>query len=337
MNAHRVLIVGVGSIGERHLRCFQNTHRAELSFCEPNDPLRQTIAQRYHIHRSYADLDTALASQPDVAVICTPAHLHVPLATKLAQAGVHLLCEKPLSTTLTGVQQLLEIVQQQKVTAAVAYVYRCNPLSVAFKTALDSGRFGQPVQLVHVSGQHFPLYRPAYREIYYADHAKGGGAIQDSITHMLNLGEWLVGPIDRLAADAAHQQLPGVQVEDTVHVLTRQGSVLGSYSHNQYQAPNEVVFTIVCTKATLRAEYHRQRWLWMGKPSGDWQEVKLKPLERDDSFIAQANMFLDAVENKAPLRCTLAQGLQTLRVNLATLQAAEQQTWQDITSTPCVV
>ncbi len=81
---HKVLIIGVGSIGERHLRCFRATGRADVMFVEINNVLRRTVADRYHVDRAYADLDSSLAGRPDLAVIATPAPSHVPLATRLA-------------------------------------------------------------------------------------------------------------------------------------------------------------------------------------------------------------------------------------------------------------
>ena len=89
-----------------------------------------------------------------------------------------------------------------------------------------ANRFGRPVQLTVTAGQHFPTFRPAYKNIYYADRVQGGGAIQDAMTHYLNAGEWLLGPIDRIVADAAHQVLEGVAVEDTVHCLARHGAAM---------------------------------------------------------------------------------------------------------------
>ena len=97
---HRVLVIGVGSIGERHLRCFRNTGRAELALCEVNEALRADVARRYGVGRAFGRFEDALAEPHDVAVIATPAPLHVPQATRLAEAGVHLLIEKPLSTSL---------------------------------------------------------------------------------------------------------------------------------------------------------------------------------------------------------------------------------------------
>ena len=58
--------------------------------------------------------------------------------------------------------------------------------SHAMKQEIDACRFGRIVQVIAVSGQHFPFYRPAYRETYYTDHATGGGAIQDALTHTIN-------------------------------------------------------------------------------------------------------------------------------------------------------
>ncbi len=332
---HHVLVVGVGSIGERHLRCFQATGRSTATFVEINEALRARIARQYDV-AGFASLESALAaadtteSRPDLAVVATPAHLHVAIATRLVEAGLHVLIEKPLATSLAGVEQLAQAARQRGLVAAVAYVYRSFPALVALSAALAGGRFGRAVELVAVSGQNFPTYRPAYRETYYADRATGGGAIQDALTHLLNAGQWLVGPIDRLVADAAHRVLAGVEVEDTVHLLARHGDVLASYSLNQHQAPNETTLTIVCQRGTLRWESHAQRWRWMIEPDEPWHDQPHEPLPRDAAFIAQANNFLDAINGQAEPRCSLNEGLDTLRVNLAALASIESGSWQTI-------
>lgn len=328
--AKRVLIVGVGSIGLRHLRCFQNTGRAAVSFCEVNPTLREQVVAEYKIDRCYASLDEALADRHDAAVVATPANLHIPMATRLAEAGIPLLLEKPLSTSLDGIDMLREILKSRNLKCAVAYVMRAYPILREMRDAIASGRFGRPVEVVAVSGQHFPTFRPAYREIYYKNRATGGGAIQDAITHILNASEWLVGPIERLVVDAAHQVLEGVTVEDTVHVLTRQGGVLGSYNLNQHQSPNEMTLTVICDGGAARYEAHNNRWQWMLKPGDSWHDEQYEAFPRDAMFINQANAFLDYLEDRAPPLCTFEEGLQTLRVNLAALASADQRNWQTI-------
>jgi len=328
----KVLVIGVGSIGERHVRCFQNTGRAEISICEPNDSLRNAIGKRYEIENQYQDLDSALENSYDAAVVAVPAHLHIPISQQAADAGIHVLIEKPLAVSPAGVEKLQQTVMDKNLVAAVAYVFRAIPALAAMKRALDSGQFGKPVQLVAVSGQHFPTYRPAYRDTYYRDRATGGGAIQDAITHVLNAGEWLVGPIDRLVADAAHQVLDGVEVEDSVHIMARQGNVLSSYSLNQHQAPNENTITVICQHGTARFEFHRHQWRWM--TDGDWQESPKLEIKRDTIFIRQADAFLDAIEKKSEPLCSLDEGLQTLLVNRAALASAEEQQWKNIACQP---
>lgn len=325
-----ITIIGVGSIGERHLRCFGETGRVRLSLCDVNEPLRDSVANRYQIDPVFADFDEVLATQPDAAVVCTPAHMHISMAMKLANAGIHLLIEKPLSTSLDDTARLRELVGQKEIITAIAYPSRLNPLLAKVRQELQSGRFGDPVHLISTCGQHFPFYRPAYREIYYKDRATGGGAIQDALTHQVNLAEWLVGPMTHVAADAAHQVLEGVDVEDTVNVIARHGQLQASYTMNQHQAPNETSVTVVCHKGTVKAEMNRNRWRWQTEPDDIWHDEQHDPIERDEVFVRQANMFIDALEKRTPVACTLEEGIQTLRANLAILKAADTRTWQDV-------
>ncbi len=323
----RVLVIGGGSIGERHTRCFQKTGRADVCLCEINDDVRHRVASDYNLSAVFSSFDAAVAESFDAAVICTPAHIHIQMARQLAERGINLLIEKPLSTSLDEVDELINLVEARKLSASVAYVMRQHPALQAMKAALASGRFGQPLQLVYVGGQHFPFYRPAYRETYYVRRETGGGAIQDALTHMVNAAEWLVGPITKLVADAEHCLLDGTSVEDTANLLTRHGRVIGSFSLNQHQAPNETLLTVICELGTIRYEGHRNRWLSCSEPGADWTIEGEFSLERDDLFIRQAGAFLDQLDGVVPAACTLAEGAQTLRVNLAALTSSDTGVW----------
>jgi len=323
----RILIVGGGSIGERHLRCFQRTGRTGVSLCEIRDDLRGQIAERYRLSQTYSSLETALAENWDAGVICTPANLHIPMAMAFAEKSIPVLIEKPLSVALEGIAEFQERIVSQSLPVSVAYVLRHHPGFLAMKQALGDSRFGRPVEVVMTGGQHFPFYRPAYRETYYTRHETGGGAIQDALTHMMNAAEWLVGPVTKLVADAEHCLLEGVAVEDTVHVLTRHGGVLGSFSLNQHQAANETTLTVICEQGMLRFESHNCRWLSCLKPGEPWNVEGEFSLERDDLFVAQANAFLDQLEDKRGPACSIEEALQTLRVNLAALESLKSRAW----------
>lgn len=326
-----LLVVGVGSIGERHVRCFQKTGRAEVSICELNSRLLDEVGKRYNVKHAYNDLNLALSESYDAAVVAVPANAHIGVSASLINA-CDLLIEKPLSTSMDGVAELVKAAASANRIVGVAYVYRAHPALASMREAIASGEIGKPLQLVAVCGQHFPTYRPAYRDTYYVNRATGGGAIQDALTHVINAGEWLVGPVNRLVADAEHKRLDGVAVEDVAHVLARQGDVLASYSLNQFQDPNEVTITVVCEGGTARFELHNHRWRLMRSPEQPWEDQAISGIERDTLFTHQASAFLDAIEQRKSHLCDLAAGVQTLQVNLAALRSIDTKTWQDVAS-----
>ena len=319
---HSILIIGCGSIGERHLRCFQQTGRCPVSVCDANAKLLSEVSQRYNVP-SFSTLAEAAHSQHfDAWVICTPAHTHLSIAREGAAHGAALLIEKPLSVTLDGLEETRTAINSSGRFVAIAYVYHCFPWIIAAREFLQSGVLGKPLHASIVAGQHFPTYRPAYRDIYYARHETGGGAIQDALTHIVNAMEWMIGPITRVFCDASHQHLDGVTVEDTVNVTARHGTVLASYAMNQFQAANEAIIEIHCELGSLKIESHAQRWASMMRGETAWTWNTTAPLERDDLFIAQANAFLDGMEGKPCALCTFDEAVQTLRFNRAALDSA---------------
>jgi predicted dehydrogenase len=322
-----ILIIGVGSIGERHLRCFQSTGRCTLALCEPSDDRRDEVAQRYEVN-GYRCWEEALREEKfSAAVIASPAPFHVPTAQALTEGGLDLLIEKPLSLTSDGLARLAETIEMQGTRVTVGFVYRALPALQQMRAAVQSGEFGRIVQIQVHSGQHFPHYRPAYREIYYADPAQGGGLIQDMLPHPLNLVEWIAGPATKVVVDASHAVLPGVDVEDTVNLLARHDDVMASISVNQHQCVNEFVITALCEQGSARWELAGQRWLTAKEKGGQWTLQASFVHARDDYYILQADAFLDVLAGKAEPLCPLADGIDTLKSTLAILESRSSGKW----------
>lgn len=325
-----ILIIGVGSIGERHLRCFQSTGRCSLALCEPLDSRRDEVAARYQVH-GYPSWEAALQSEAvTAAVIASPAPWHIPTAQALTDRGIDLLIEKPLSLNTAGVAELAESIAAKRTRVRVGFVYRALPALQNMRAAVHTGEFGPIVQIQVTGGQHFPFYRPAYREIYYADPAQGGGLIQDMLPHHLNAVEWFAGPATRVVVDAAHRVLPGVEVEDTVHVVARHGEIMASISVNQHQPVNEFVITVLCERGAVRWELKGQRWLSAKENGGDWTAEEAFVHQRDDYYILQANAFLDLLEGKSDPLCPLADGIATLNSTVAILESRRTGRWVNV-------
>jgi predicted dehydrogenase len=288
---------------------------------------RSEVAGRYDVS-GYVSWEEALKNESfSAAVIASPAPWHIPAAQALTERGLHLLIEKPLSLNTDGIIELSESIKSHATRVTVGFVYRALPALQQMHAAVQSERFGRIVQIQVQSGQHFPFYRPAYREIYYADPAQGGGLIQDMLPHHLNAVEWIAGPATKVVVDAAHQVLPGVEVEDTVNLLTRHGNIMASFSVNQHQPVNESVITVLCENGAARWELSGQRWLSANENGGDWTEEQSYDHQRDDYYILQANAFLDLLDGNAEPLCTLADGITTLKTTLAILESWKSGIW----------
>jgi predicted dehydrogenase len=318
-----MLIVGGGSIGERHLRCFQQVG-ATVALCEAHEPRRKDVAGRYGCE-SYASVEDAARHDWDAAVICTPAHLHVAHSVALAPRTKAFLIEKPLATKDEEIPRLIEATRDKPVM--IAYVFRSHPAVNELRQLLRDESLGALHQVTVIGGQHFPTFRPAYREIYYTRHETGGGCIQDAATHMIDLVAYIAGRFDWVFCDAAHQELAGVEVEDTVNALGRLngGRVLFSLAENQFMAGNELQIHAHCARGSLVFKLPEHTWGILRHGDSQWQMHGPTIHERDDLFRRQAKRFLDVCAGLAENPCPLEAARHTLSVNLALLRSWREQ------------
>ena len=324
MPSHSLLIIGCGSIGERHLRCFKQTGRTSVSACDTNVHLLTKVAETYQVGQLTDWEAAAQSGDYDSAVIATPAHLHVPIAIELLKRKLHVLIEKPLSHSLRDIETLIACRDRAQRQVAVAYVYHVFPFLTAPSRFIKGGTFGPILHATVTSGQPFHRLRPGYAQTYYRDRAKGGGAIQDGLTHLANWIESIIGPTDNVFCDCAHLALPDVDVEDTVNILARHGNVLVAYAVNQFQAPNETTIQFNAANGSLKIELHNQRWGIFHSGDTDWTWHSTTNQPRDSYFIAQANGFIDQIEGHAGPICSLEAAAKTLRFNLAAIESAKQ-------------
>jgi predicted dehydrogenase len=330
---YEVLVIGGGSIGERHLRCFLKTGRAAVAVCDSRPERLAELSHKYSVMATYPDFEKIDLERFDAAVVCVPGNLHVPYAQRVADAGVHVLIEKPLSLSTEGIEELQRTVEEKKLTVAVGHVRRATDTARAMKAEIASGLVGEVLDLVYHVGYDHRVARPDYRNTYAVHREQGGGAIFDICSHLVNLIQWYLGPIRSVIAAADHQQVEGTDVEDSVSLLLRfRNSNARANVHCLMWQANRVdqisvagpLGSIQCDNWNSRIGIFlraRNEWTWTDIP-------KPKPDAKgqvDDPFIAQATNFLDAVEGKAKPFCTLAEGRHTIEVCLAAHESAQRQ------------
>lgn len=331
MTQPRVLIVGGGSIGERHLRCFLRTGQARVSMCEPKPDRMEFLKQNYDIDETCSDFERADLAAFDAVVVCTPPNLHIPMCLRAADAGCHLLCEKPLSDRLDGIDDLIERVRSKGLAAGVAFVYRHMPTYAAIHDLIQAGEVGEVKLVTYKSGQQFSKFRPDYRAIYFASRTMGGGAINDACSHSLNFLQWCFGNPTELVCFHDHLSDMEIETEDAALVTLRYGPAgpMVQLNQNVFQKDYSIFLEFVGTKGTLRLGGKLQQGAAQPKlevfhnDEGGWQTLPQPPTERDDYYVSQATHFLAAMRGDTPVMSSLQEGREVVRMCLAARESYE--------------
>jgi predicted dehydrogenase len=175
----KILIAGLGSIGRRHLRNLQ-----ALGVQLPNILLyrtgRSTLPdEELAGFQVETDLAIALAHKPSAVIVSNPTALHMDVAIPAAQAGCHLLIEKPISHSDQRVDELLAAVQKSGSRVLVGYHFRHHPGLQQVKSLLEQHEIGRPLSFHAHWGEYLPGWHPweDYRQGYSARNTLGGGVI----------------------------------------------------------------------------------------------------------------------------------------------------------------
>jgi predicted dehydrogenase len=316
--ADRVLIVGLGSIGKRHARVVKQLR-----------PEWETIALRRQaegelpegVDHCVTSLDEALQFKPRIAVIANPASHHVATAIPLAEAGVQLLVEKPISNMAGDVPALLDACRRHRVILMTAYNMRFLPSLQRFRQLVQEGRVGRVLSVRAEVGQYLPSWRPGsdYRSNVSAQAALGGGVLLE-LSHEIDYLRWIFGEIDTVNASLLRQSALEIDVEDTAHLML---GFRGEAGHTPLVASLDIDFIRHDTARSCIAigDAGSLRWNALeGKvefyaPGGtSWQVLETLPTQRDDSYLAEWRHFLDCVESGAQPMIGGEDGLAVLRV-----------------------
>jgi predicted dehydrogenase len=288
----RILVVGLGSIGRRHL---DNLRRLE-----PDADITM-------MHQRAFTVEAALRAKPDAALICGPASMHVETALPLARAGVHLFIEKPLATSTDDAAELVALCGRARLTLAVGYNLRFVPSLRAFRAAFHGGAVGRLASVRAEVGQYLPDWRPGsdYRRSVSASAELGGGVALE-LSHEIDYVRWLCGEVEEVFARAGQLSELEIDVEDTLEMLIRfEGGALGSIHLDMTQRKPVRTCRLMGTEGALQ---------WDGIAAGDIA----------GSYSSELADFLTCVRNgKAPI-VTGADALRTLELVLAAKASARE-------------
>lgn len=318
-----LLIIGVGSIGERHLRNFLRLEGVRCSIAEINAALRDKIAAEYTVETGYADYRDADLAAFDGVVICVPVNLHIPIATDAVAAGTHVLTEKPLAMSSEGIDELKRLRDEKGVVVSVAFPYRTHPLAREMRELVLAGGIGNARAAFVRAGQYWPRMRKDYPPVYAQKRETGGGAIPDHMIHQINALEWMFGPTREVSAHHWNLDLKDIATED-LGILTQRfdGGITANLSVCLFQRDTTFLFEVLGDRGTVRMRGGDGLEIFSDE-AGTWSKGRAPEPDRDDVFRDQALHFIDCIQGKDTPRCSVEEGEQTMRTILAALESAD--------------
>ena len=339
MHKTRIAIAGAGTIGRVHLDAVMHNPALQLSALVDPAPSAAALAARAGVPL-YASLDALLAKdRPDGIVLATPNALHLPQALQCMAAGLPLLLEKPIATTVAEAQALVHAAEQAGARVLMGHHRAHSPNMATAQAVVQSGQLGR---LVAVMGSA-TFFKP---DAYFSERPwrsqPGGGPILLNLIHEVHNLRMLCGEVVAVQAIASHA-VRGLAVEDTVSINLRFASgVLGSFMLSDTAAcarsweqtaqenpayrsyADEDCYVITGTQGSLSVPSMRLKTYPQAQDRSWFKpfEQRVVGMQRADPIQRQMAHFGAVVRGEAQPLVSARDGLANLRVTAAVAEAA---------------
>ena len=331
-------IVGAGLIADFHARAIGDIENARfVACCDTNVVRAEALAKKYG-GAAYGSYEQMLKSDDvNVVTIATPSGLHMEPTVAAAEAGRHVICEKPLEVTLERIDAMIEAHEKAGTRLGGIFPYRFNNLMVPLRDAIDSGRFGT----ITYAGIYVPWWRT---DEYYEDSwhgtwkLDGGGALMNQSIHMVDMLCDLLGPIESVQAFTA-ALAHDIEAEDTAAAALRYANgALGIIYGTTASYPGQYRrFEITGTKGTaINVENSITLWEFADRRPED-KDIRRQFMKieggggvADPAAITHENhtrnfkAFLDAMDQGEDFWIDGAEARKAVEVILAIYQSARE-------------
>jgi predicted dehydrogenase len=317
----RFLVIGCGSIGQRHIRNLRALGANTITAYDPDAARLARVVQEQAVSPR-TSAAAGLADRPEVVLICTPPHLHTSMAQQAIDAQAHVFIEKPIANVLDGLPALLRAAQERERLIYVAYNLRFHAGLRQLKELLDSGAIGRLLAIRAEVGQYLPDWRPTqdYRQGYNVSAALGGGIILDA-SHELDYVRWLGGEVESVACVAGQLSDLEMDVEDTAAITLRLSNrVIAEVHLDCVQRGYARNCKLIGSEGTLIWEF--KEGVRQLLPDATWRVYPLTP-DSNEMYVAELRHFLACVRGEEVPLVSGADGRRVLEIALAAKQSAQ--------------
>ena len=319
----KVIIVGFGSIGQRHCKNLLEESNAEILLSTKHNLKNFKNNKRI---QNLPSLEKCLKNQPDIGLVCNTSSLHVETAIKLAKNNCHLLIEKPLSNSLKNITPLLSLIEKNKIITLMGFNLRFHPCLIKIKQLLSKNKIGRVIYVNAENGSYLPDWHPEedYRKSYSSSNTLGGGAVLTCL-HEIDYLYWLFGNVKEVSAITGKFSDLDIDSEDLSSISLRfKNNIIAEVHLDLFQRPAQRSCKIVGTNGTLFCDFNRNIVSLYELNKKKWKEImNLKNYNINDMYVEEMKQLLKCVRTQKKSINDIDQGLKTLKIGLAILKSSK--------------
>lgn len=309
--------MGYGSIGKRHIENLSSFSNMEILVCSKRK--YDYFLKQKHCNL-FESLDDCIKEKPEFAIITNETHLHIKTAIKLAKAGIHLFIEKPLSNSLKGIKELLNITNKNKLVTLIGCNLRFHPSIKLIKEIICSQKLGRIISVRVENGSFLPEWHPSenYKKSYAARDDLGGGVVLTCI-HEIDYLYWFFGNILEVFSITGKFSNLDIQTEDLSAILLRfKNNIIGEAHLDYFQRPNTRSCKIIGSKGTLSWDMTTNDVRYYDIKNQTWtRKLKLSNYDINMTYLEELSHFVDCIRKRKKTLNDLKEGTYTLKVALA--------------------
>jgi len=314
----RIVVVGLGSIGRRHARLLKERPDVAVACCEPNAQALSAAEAQLGRLSTYPDYEAALASKPDAVVIATPHRLHADQAVAALDRGIHVLCEKPMSDSLSDALRMKAAADRSPAVFNVGFMLHFHPGARRLKELIDGGELGTILHFHCHVGSYITLVNSLSRY-----QATLEGALLLDYAHQPDLLSWMLAREPR-GVYMSGAQGGGMEFSSRPNFLALtceyDEPLISTVHLNYVQMPERHEYEVVGDRGWAVWDMNGGVIRVGNRESeSEWRETV--STERDPLYRAEHQAFFDAIDGKREPESSAADGLISLRIIEAAIRS----------------
>lgn len=319
----KILIVGLGSIGKRHLKNLLLSKDSQIIICS-----KQTKSE-FSNHKNikiFNSLDRCLLEEPDIGFITNVTSKHIPIAIKLAKSGLDLFIEKPLSNNMKNVNKLQKLIESKKLITMMGCNLRFHRCIKEIKHIIDKKTIGKIISVQVECGSYLPDWHPYenYSKSYASRDKLGGGVVLTCI-HELDYLFWFFGEIKEVISMTGKFSDLKIDASDLSAIILKfSNGIIAEIHLDYFQKPEIRSCKIIGTEGTIYwdssinevkiYDYKKEKWI---------RKLKIQKYQKNETYLEEIKHFIQCVNKNEKSINDIEQGVYVTKIALDVIKSSK--------------